>query len=108
VSFYVPKETFSGPAAVDFEGGAISGTRFRWTASRAGEETVLCEGSDVASSSGGGGFAAKKSCSRFTARLAGHHYAGNTLYTIKLEVTDADGNTGSRQTTISVYTPPVG
>lgn len=103
---------FAG-SAVDSEGSAISGTYFRWTADRAGEDgietQVLCEGTHAAgeATSGGGGLTATKDCAEFTAELAGHHYAGHTNYTVKLQVWDAEGNTDTATRAVQVYTPPV-
>jgi CubicO group peptidase (beta-lactamase class C family) len=103
---------FSG-SGVDSEGSSISGTRFRWTATFAGETKVLCDGTHTPSSSasqggGGGGLLAVTDCSSFTATLQGVHIASTTTFTIRLQVWDVEGNTHTAVRPIQVYLPPVG
>jgi CubicO group peptidase (beta-lactamase class C family) len=102
-------------SAVDGGGSTIDGTFFRWTASRAGEDDILlCAGTNApdgpypSGDGGAGKIAALKSCAEFTAELEGHHYAGNTNYTITLEVWNDDGESDSDTTSVKVFVPPEG
>lgn len=102
-------------SAVDGDGSSIGGTRYRWTASRAGEDDVLlCAGSDAPDGpypSGDGdlgAIATEKSCAEFTAELVGHHYSGHTNYTITLEVWNDDGESDTATATVRVFVPPEG
>jgi CubicO group peptidase (beta-lactamase class C family) len=103
---------FSG-SGIDSEGLSINGTRYRWTVTRAGETTVLCDGTNTPGSTaaqgggGDGGLLALTDCSTFTAVLYGHHPAASTTYLIKLQVWDAEGNTHTAARSIQVFLPPV-
>jgi CubicO group peptidase (beta-lactamase class C family) len=103
---------FSG-SGFDSEGGSINGTRFRWTATRAGETTVLCDGTNTPGSTagqggGGGGLLAVTNCARFSTFLYGMHPSASTTYLIELQVWDAEGNTHTAARSIKVFLPPVG
>jgi CubicO group peptidase (beta-lactamase class C family) len=103
---------FSG-SGIDSEGVSINGTRYRWTATRAGETTVLCDGTNTPGSTaaqgggGAGGLLALTDCSTFTAVLYGHHPAASTTYLITLQVWDVEGNTHTAARSIQVFLPPV-
>lgn len=103
----------SGSATVD--GVAVSGTRFRWTATAGDEELVLCTGSafhgpapgsEPGLTSGG----PTVDCSSTTAAL---HYVqtgdtiGTTVWTIRLEVRGPSGQIGSDEVAVS-YVHAVG
>lgn len=98
---------FAG-SAVDGNGEAIDGTHFRWTATRAGEEKVLCEGSRIPDPGSGGELTAAQDCSTFTARLDSPHMGADTIYAITLQVWNTDGEMDVQQTSIAVRTPPEG
>jgi hypothetical protein len=83
----------------DPQDGALSGTRMRWTArSQAGTELVLCEGSNVAGSGGGGAgpqLAVLEDCSDVDAMLgldpavAAQFGINPMVWTVTLEVFDS-------------------
>ncbi|GGL98857.1 S8 family peptidase [Micromonospora yangpuensis] len=100
--------TFAG-AGTDVEDGAVSGTRYRWTAyGDGGVKKVLCQGSAVPTDGPIDDVVLPKSCASFTAQLgqldSGHT---GTTWSVWLEVFDSTGLIGvdSVPVQIQVVTP---
>ncbi|MFI9530806.1 S8/S53 family peptidase [Micromonospora rosaria] len=84
-------------SGTDAEDGAISGTRYRWTAhGDGGAKKVLCQGSAVPTGGPIGDVVIPKSCASFTAQLDTLD-SGNatTTWSVWLEVFDSTGLVGT-------------